>query len=411
MAWSPSACKELKRLCTRVSRKRQAKAKAPATSNDAPPDPSSVHPNHISQMFPAASGPFHPQFQGFGATSHPSTRTPPDTQQPNVFQPLSYYQQRHEAANINHRNEKTSTPPEVTTAAISEFPAPDKHTRIVSSLPKTEKAFRIPCTIRLSDKIIGLERHQTQADQGSDLNVISMGLAWKLNLELLSLDHVAFRGLTMCTADHKDTSLEFWVWLEFDVQQLWRKIRCFVSPSVINSLFSIATELLSLLLGIPWLYSVNARRSIWSSIIEIGDPSLGEEVRNVVGPELVFCQDHNLLMYPRKYMPIVQHFSEPVNSTMDVSSDSDSLEISSLDESEDKLSDVEDPVFNKSWVWLKTTQVITKTRGGTSCITTSWNGHFLICISRRHNSIIPPILQWRYTLSHDVSFTNSVSDT
>lgn len=41
MAWSPSACKELKRLCTRVSRKRQAKAKAPAASNDAPPDPSS----------------------------------------------------------------------------------------------------------------------------------------------------------------------------------------------------------------------------------------------------------------------------------------------------------------------------------------------------------------------------------
>lgn len=60
MAWSPSACKELKRLCTRVSRKRQAKAKAPAASNDAPPDPSSVHPNHISQMFPAASGSFHP---------------------------------------------------------------------------------------------------------------------------------------------------------------------------------------------------------------------------------------------------------------------------------------------------------------------------------------------------------------
>lgn len=122
---------------------------------------------------------------------------------------------------------------------------------VLSQKPK--KAFRIPCTIRLSDKIIGLERHQTQADQGSDLNVISMGLAWKLNLELLSLDHVGFRGLTMCTADHKDTSLEFWVWLDFDVQQLWRKIRCFVSPSVINSLFSIATELLSLLLGIPWL--------------------------------------------------------------------------------------------------------------------------------------------------------------
>lgn len=218
MAWSPSACKELKRLCTRVSRKRQAKAKAPAASNEAPPAPSSVHPNHTPQMFPATSGPFHPQFQGFGATPRPPTHTPPDTQQSNVFQPLSYYQQRHEAANTGQRNEKTSTPSEVTTAAVSEFSAPDKHIRIVSALPKTEKAFRIPCTIRLSDKIIGLERHKTQADQGSDLNVISMGLARKLNLELLSLDHVGFRGLTMRTADHKDTPLEFWVWLEVGVQ-------------------------------------------------------------------------------------------------------------------------------------------------------------------------------------------------
>lgn len=339
MAWSPSACKELKRLCNRVSRKRQAKAKAPTVNNKALPVPPFVYPNHTSPMFPTPSGPFRPQFPGFGATSHTPTWAPPSAEQSNVFQPLSYYQQGHEAASKKHKNEKTTIPPEVTAAAVSEFSAPDKHTRIVSSLPKTEKAFRIPCSIRLSDKIIGLERHQTQANQGSDLNVISMGLAQKLNLELLSLDHVGFRGLTMRTADHKDTPLELWVWLEVGVQQLWRKIRCFVSPSVINPLYSIATKPLSLLLGIPWLYSVNAQISIRSSTIEIGDPSLGEEVRNVVRPELVFCQDHNLLMYPQKYMPqTIPHSPEPAD-------DSDSLEISSSDESEDELSDVEDPVF------------------------------------------------------------------
>lgn len=120
----------------------------------------------------------------------------------------------------------------------------------------------------------------------------------------------------------------------------------FCFPSVINPLSSIATEPLSLLLGIPWYYSVNARISIRSSTIEIGDPSLGEEVRNDVGLDLVFCQDHNLLMYPRSYMPqAVQHSLEPVNSAMDVANGSDSFEISSSDESEDELSDVEDPVF------------------------------------------------------------------
>lgn len=50
-----------------------------------------------------------------------------------------------------------------------------------------------------------------QADQGSDLNVISMRLTQKLNLELLSLYYIGFRGLIMRTADHKDTLLEFWM--------------------------------------------------------------------------------------------------------------------------------------------------------------------------------------------------------
>lgn len=89
---------------------------------------------------------------------------------------------------------------------------------------------RIPCVIRLNNQLIGLEQYQTQADQGSDLNVISMELAQKLNLELLSLDLVGFRELAMRTADHKDTPLQFWVWLEVGVQQLWRKCAVLFLP-------------------------------------------------------------------------------------------------------------------------------------------------------------------------------------
>lgn len=234
----------------------------------------------------------------------------------------------------------------MTTITTNTSSPPDKHTQIVSSLPKSEKAFRIPCIIRLNNQLIGLERHQTQADQGSDLNVISMGLVQKLNLELLSLDLVRFRGLSMRTADHKDTPLQFWVWLEVDVQQLWRKIRCFVSPSVINPLSSIGTEPLSLLLGIPWLYSVSARISVRNSTIEIGDPSLGEKLRDVVGPELVFCNDHNLLMYPKKHLSrALPSSSKDVDLVTNAADESDSLEASSSEESEDELSDIEDPVF------------------------------------------------------------------
>lgn len=153
----------------------------------------------------------------------------------------------------------------------------------------------------------------------------------------------------MRTADHKNTLLEFWIWLEVSVQQLWRKLWCFISLSVINLLSSIATAPLNLFLGIPWFYSVNAQISIRSFIIEIVDLSLGEEVCNVVGPELVFCQDHNLLIYPQKYMPqTIPHSLGPVKTTRDEADGFKSLEILSSDEIKDKLSDLRILFFSKS---------------------------------------------------------------
>lgn len=136
---SSAACKELERFCTRVSRKRQAKKNALLVGNEAPKVPFSTPPNPTSQTFPPTSGPLPPQSQGFGATPHAATQVPPDTQQWNVSQPLSYYRQIHKVGNQERENEETNTPPKVTTATVSEPSTPDRHTRIVSSLPKTEK--------------------------------------------------------------------------------------------------------------------------------------------------------------------------------------------------------------------------------------------------------------------------------
>ena len=57
------------------------------------------------------------------------------------------------------------------------------------------------------------------------------------------------------------------------------------------------TKYLSLSLGLPWLYSVDARISIRESKIIIKDVYIRETVRAVIGPQLVFCKDHSLLMY------------------------------------------------------------------------------------------------------------------
>lgn len=230
--------------------------------------------------------------------------------------------------------------------------APDLHTRIISAMFRAEKAFRIPCCIRNNGVETLLPRSQTQADQGSDLNVISTGLATKLGLQLQSLDLVGLRGLTMRTADHKDPQLYHWVLLNVGVQSIWRKIRCFVSsaitslPTASHPPLLATNEPLSLLLGIPWLYSVNAQLSIRRSKIEVGDPSMGEIVREVVGPELVYCHDHNLLMYPKGVLPDSMtarphHHKAPHVSVEEL----DSSASSSSEESEDELSDVEGPDF------------------------------------------------------------------
>lgn len=58
MAWSPSAFKELKRLCTRVSKKRQTKLKSPSTVTH-------EIPNAFSMASPNFSSPSHPSIPGF----------------------------------------------------------------------------------------------------------------------------------------------------------------------------------------------------------------------------------------------------------------------------------------------------------------------------------------------------------
>lgn len=217
---------------------------------------------------------------------------------------------------------------------------------------RAEKAFRIPCCIWNNGVETVLPRSQTQADQVSDLNVISTGLATKLGLQLQSLDLVGFRELTMRTADHKDTQLHHWVLLNVGVQGIWKKIRCFVSPAVTslptasNPPLSAINEPLSLLLRIPWLYSVNAQLSIRHSKIEVGNPSMGETVCEVVCPELVYCHDHNLLMYPKSVLPdsitARPHHHRTPHATVE---ELDLSKSNSSEESKDELSDVEDPDF------------------------------------------------------------------
>ncbi len=168
-----------------------------------------------------------------------------------------------------------------------------------------DKAFRIPANVVKPDGVtVALEKNYTQADQGSDMNVMSAGLVRHLSLQLHPLSEIGFKGLSMRTADHRETVLHYWVWLRVVVEGIHCDIRCFAAPELRQTAANGQAEYMSLIVGIPWLYSVDALISIRQSKIMIGDASIREAVRAVAGPELVFYKDHNLLLYPKLVMAV-----------------------------------------------------------------------------------------------------------
>lgn len=304
VAWSPAVCRELKRQLTRVAKKRMPKA--------------SAAPKQQPQFYQPM-----PQFP----QPIPAYMMPPQTYQPMMSGGVQGPQ-----TDLNQGPSFTSQQSSGTVSRITPAQA-ERHTRFLSAMIGIEKAFRVDCIAHKPDgTTAAISKEHTQADQGSDMNVISAGLVRHLSLQLNPLDEVGFKGLSMRTADHRETVLLHWVWLRLAVEGIMRDIRCFVAPELPHTTATGDTEYLSLILGIPWLYSVDAQISIRQSRIMIGDASIGEQVRAVTGPELVFCKDHNLLMYPKSAMPEAKAVEDDEPSSSDESSSDESDNVEDLDD-------------------------------------------------------------------------------
>ena len=285
LAWSPAMCKELKRLCTRVTNRRAQKLTNPA----APPG----QPNQFS--FGSQNVPnLNPGFQASQNLSNPSTQA--------------------------------------TVSRVVAIPTPDHHTKMLRKLAGSEKAYNIEGSARVNGKVTHILKKNTSADQGSEMNVMSTSMSQHLSLAPKPLSEVGFLGLCMETADHRETLLETWVLFDYCVEGLWRSVPCFVSPPT-----PAIEDVRRLLLGLPWLHDINAVISVRNSSIQIGDPAIGEHVRFITGPELVYHRDHGLLMYPKAFIPAEEAYHRVTELEHD--EDEDKSEESS---SGDELSEVED---------------------------------------------------------------------
>ncbi|KAI0999003.1 hypothetical protein K3495_g9193 [Podosphaera aphanis] len=199
------------------------------------------------------------------------------------------------------------------------------------SLNSMEKAFRVPISVRTKKNgelvKVSLPEGIAQADQGSDMNIVTVGFLRRLGLPMRSLARIGLNGLVMKVAD--GTSAKLTHYSEFEVGSLgiWRTMRAFVRP------FSDSNAMdMHLLLGLPWLHDVDARIRIRDSIIEMGDQASGEKVVRIQGPKLMRDDKHKLILCPAsKHGGIAEGWSE---SESEEESDQESSEESDSEESD-----------------------------------------------------------------------------
>ncbi|OJD24486.1 hypothetical protein ACJ73_04154 [Blastomyces percursus] len=177
--------------------------------------------------------------------------------------------------------------------------AADVNTRLLSQLKPEDKAFRIPAQIKIAGQVIDLPRAVTQADQGSELNLVTEAFLKTYMIAKKPLGDIGYQGMSMRTATKVESLLHFWAEVNVGVEGIWRKVPCFVSSSPKTT--TLASN--DLLLGIPWLFDVNARMDIRRGSLIIGDSEKQEPRVIVQGPELVFTRGTKILMLPPRLLP------------------------------------------------------------------------------------------------------------
>ncbi|KAI6249648.1 hypothetical protein HI914_02133 [Erysiphe necator] len=177
----------------------------------------------------------------------------------------------------------------------------------------------------------------SQADQGSELNIISQGLVNAIAFPRLTLSREKDdSGLFVSTTDGGATELKEFTYFNVGVSGIWRRVYAFIRPYDKKG-----PGELHLLLGLPWLYEVNAVISVRTSSIIIGDKKLDGCISTLNSPEFIPSSPHNLVLQPK--IPVAFRSSEGKSSFFAETEDSQADDESSdTTVREDMMSDTED---------------------------------------------------------------------
>jgi hypothetical protein len=157
-----------------------------------------------------------------------------------------------------------------------------------------DKAFRIPAKSKVTiDRrviLVNLKGLTYIADQGSDINIVTLNVVQTLNLPIYLVSPKKDYTLHMGTADGRSSPLTRFTIMKVGVEGIWREIFAFIRPT--------ASSDRHLLLGLPWLHDVRAVIDIRASLISIGDFNLGETHTRIEGPKYDFLTSYKLTLAP-----------------------------------------------------------------------------------------------------------------
>ena len=115
----------------------------------------------------------------------------------------------------------------------------DAHTRFLSTLMSMKKIYEISDSIITKNDQIDLSKKINQANQRSEMNVITSNLVRKLILNVMSLSQLEFQRMTMMTTNHKETNLTSFVCFDFISKEISKAIKCFVESETYDKLSNI----------------------------------------------------------------------------------------------------------------------------------------------------------------------------
>ncbi|CAH0014488.1 unnamed protein product [Clonostachys rhizophaga] len=139
-----------------------------------------------------------------------------------------------------------------------------------------------------------LTAEEVQGDQGSDCNIVDFSLVREHEIPVRDLSEVNFHGLHMITADHNMTPVTQFIQMVVTCQGIVREQLAIVRP-VLRNRHPLKNSN-RLLLGLPWLWDVNAFFDIRGSCLTIGDASLGEKPVVLRGPAMSLGPEQRLML-------------------------------------------------------------------------------------------------------------------